>query len=145
MLGLRVNPSQCRYAGRIADLLADAEQCPGSEPMAIMLEGAAIGFYRIDRDARSVAGPDFPWPTVALRAFFIDAAWQRRGLGSRALDALLGDLAARHPGARRLALVVDAGNRAARRLYRRAGFVEHGALYHDAFGSAQHLLLRELP
>lgn len=145
LLGLCVLPAQRAWVGAIADLLSDAAQCPASEPMAILLGDAPMGYYRIEPTARSVAGRDFAAPALGLRAFFIDARWQRRGLGRQALQAIFADLARRHPSARLLALTVNRDNRAARHLYRRTGFVDSGELYHGGRPGPQHLLLRPLP
>jgi RimJ/RimL family protein N-acetyltransferase len=113
--------------------------------MAIMRGDTPVGFYRIDPHARSVAGRDFPLPALGLRAFFIDADWQGRGIGSRALAAVLADLVQRHPEARLLVLTASADNDAALRLYRHAGFIDHSELYHGGCSGSQRLLLRNLP
>ncbi|HUW54554.1 MAG TPA: GNAT family N-acetyltransferase [Rhodanobacter sp.] len=145
LLGLRVWPQQRNYVGAIADLLADAASCPACEPMAILHGDTPVGYCRIDANARSVAGRDFDVPALGLRAFFIDAAWQGRGLGAQALAALIADLAGRHRQARLLVLAVASGNHPALRLYRRAGFVDDGALYHGGRSGPQQLLRRDLP
>jgi len=145
LLGLRVLPTQCRWIGAIANLLADVVLCHGSEPMAILRDDTAVGYYRIEPSARSVAGRDFELPARGLCSFFIDADWQGQGIGALALDALIADLAQRHRQARQLVLSVDADNPVAIRLYQRAGFVDIGELYHDDRSGAQHLLLRVLP
>src|SRR3546814_14264922 len=67
--GLHVLPAQRAWVGAIADLLADVAQCPASEPMAILLGDAPVGYYRIEPTARSVAGHDFDVPALGLRAF----------------------------------------------------------------------------
>jgi GNAT superfamily N-acetyltransferase len=145
LLGLHVLPTQRAWVGAIADLLADVAQCPASEPMAILLDDAPVGYYRIEPTARSVAGHDFDVPALGLRAFFIDARWQGRGLGSRVLMMIFADLARRRPSARLLVLAVSRDNHAARRLYLRAGFTDSGELYHGGHSGPQHLLLRPLP
>lgn len=145
LLRLRVQPAQRGRVSPIDDLLADVTQCPGSEPMAIMRGDAPIGYYRIDPNARSVAGRDFAQPARGLRSFFVDADWQGRGLGAQALTLLLADLTARHPDARLLVLTVDCNNETAARLYRRAGFTGSGALYHGGRHGPQQLLSRALP
>ena len=145
LLRLRVQPEQRDHVGRIGDLLADAEHCPRSEPMAILRDNAPVGYYRIDPNARSVAGHDFDAPALGLRGFFIDADWQGLGWGGVALAALLADLSERHRHARLLVLGVACSNLAAMRLYRRAGFDDGGALYHGGRCGAQRLLLRALP
>lgn len=145
LLRLRVRPAQRDRVGTMADLLADVTLCPGSEPMAIMRGDAPIGYYRIDASARSVAGRDFAQPARGLRSLFVDADWQGRGLGARAVALLLEDLAVRHPATRLLVLTVDCDNRAATRMYRRAGFVDGSARYHGGRCGPQQLLLRALP
>lgn len=145
LLRLRVHPAQRDYVGAIADLLADAAQCPASEPMAILRGGAPVGYYRIEPNARGVAGRNPGTPALGLRSFFIDAGWQGRGLARRALQLMFADLARRHPRARLLALTVNCRNDAARRLYLGSGFVDGGELYHGGPAGPQHLLWRPLP
>ncbi|MHA6205597.1 GNAT family N-acetyltransferase [Dyella soli] len=145
LLRLGVHDAQRDFVGDIADLLADAESCPGSEPMAILRGDVPVGYYRLEAQARVVAGRDFEQSTLGLRAFFIDRRWQGRGLGLRALEAVFADLAARHPAAGALALTVNEGNAAGRALYRRAGFEDTGELYHGGRSGPQHLMLRALP
>lgn len=145
LLRLRVQPEQRDHVGHIGDLLADAERCPHSESMAILHDDAPVGYYRIDPNARSVAGHDFAAPALGLRGFFIDADWQGRGWGGVALAALLADLIERHRHARLLVLSVACSNLAAMRLYRRAGFGDSDARYHGGRSGAQQLLLRTLP
>ena len=145
LLRLRVLPAQRDDVSAIGNLLADVALCPGSEPMAILHGDTPVGYYRIEPNARSVAKHDFVVPALALRAFFIDTNWQGRGFGTRALAALISDLAERHPLARLLVLTVNRNNHAALRLYRRAGFHDSGELYHGGRSGPQHLLLRVLP
>lgn len=145
MLQLGVSESQQAYVGRIDNLLADVASCPDAEPMAICLGSELVGYYRIDPHSRSVAGRDFDVPALGLRAFFIDARWQDRGLGTLALTALLEDVMERHADARLLVLTVNVSNHSAVRLYQRAGFTQNGELYHGGRAGPQHLMLRALP
>ena len=145
LLRLRVLPTQLDYVGAIDSLLADATLCPGSEPMAILHGDTPVGYYRIEANARSVAGHDFKVPAGGLRTFLIDADWQGRGIATVALTALVVDLVMRHPVARLLVLTVNRNNHAALQLYRRAGFHDSGELYHGGRSGRQHLLLRALP
>jgi GNAT superfamily N-acetyltransferase len=145
VLRLRVHEAQRDFVGSIADLLADAESCDGSEPMAILCGDRPIGYYRIETQARCLVGRDFDRPTLGLRAFFIDHRWQGRGFGALALAAIFGDLATRHPTARDLALTVNSRNTVGLALYRRAGFVDTGELYHGGRSGLQHLLVHALP
>jgi GNAT superfamily N-acetyltransferase len=145
LLRLRVRPAQLDYVGPIDSLLADAALCPGSEPMAILHGVTPVGYYRLEANARSVAGHDFEVPALGLRTFLIDADWQGRGIATVALTALVADLVMRHPVARLLVLTVNCNNHAALHLYLRAGFHDSGELYHGGRSGPQHLLLRVLP
>jgi GNAT superfamily N-acetyltransferase len=145
LLRLRVRPEQRGYVGAVADLLADAAACPASTSLAILCGEEVIGHARIEANARSVAGYEPEQPTLGLRAFFIDARCQGQGLGTRALAALLDELAARHPHAGGVMLAVDTGNTAALALYRRAGFTDARGRYDGAPSPPQRLLWRALP
>ena len=145
LLHLRVHPEQASFVGRISDLLADAAQCPACKPMAILCGDTPVGYYRIEPNARGVAGHDFGEPALGLRSFFIDAGWQGRGLASQALQAMFADLAHHHPQARRLVLTVNCRNEVAVHLYLRHGFIDDGRLYHGGPSGPQHLLWRPLP
>jgi ribosomal protein S18 acetylase RimI-like enzyme len=144
VLDLHVHPAQDRYVGAIADLLADAQACAGCLPLVILEQSRAVGFVRIEADAGSVAGQPLAVPSLGLRAFFIDARHQHRGLGTAALHALLAMLAPRYPHARGVALRVDADNRPALALYRRAGFTPVRDRYHGDPRHPLRLLWRAL-
>ena len=145
VLGLRARPEQDGFVSPPARTLPDAEQCPGSEPMAILLGEAVVGYYRIEHSARSLTGRGDEANALGLRSFQLGAAWQGRGLGALAMDALLADLALRHPQARRMLLTVSCANAAALALYLRAGFVDGNTLYHGGRSGPQHVLWRALP
>ena len=145
VLGLRVQPEQDSFVSPPARTLPDAEQCPDSEPMAILLGDGVIGYYRIERSARSLTGRDIDADALGLRSFQLDAAWQGRGLGAIAMETLLADLALRHPQARRMLLTVNCANTAALTLYLRHGFIDSDELYHGGRSGPQHLLWRNLP
>ena len=145
LLGLGVLPAQRDWVRVIEDLLADVALCPDSEPMAILQGDTPVGYYRIEPNARSVAGHDFAVPALGLRAFFIDACWQGRGLGTRALAALIADVTERHPQAQLLVLTVNCDNHTALQLYLRAGFNDSGELYHGGRSGPQHVMLGALP
>lgn len=132
LLALDVSAAQRRQVGAIADLLADAQACAGCLPLAIYEAAQAVGFVRIEAQARVVVGALAGTGDLGLRAFFIDARHQGRKLGTRALDAVLAHLRLHYPAAAGVALSVDRHNAPALALYRRAGFVplRHG--YHGA-------------
>jgi len=145
VLALRVHPAQYAFVSPIEASLADAEQCHGSTPMAILHGDTPVGFYRIEQQASSIAERDYAVPALGLRSFFIGADWQGRGFGAAAVAALVADLATRHPEARLLVLTVNCRNPSALALYRRAGFEDSGELYHGGRSGPQHLMWLRLP
>lgn len=145
VLALRVHPEQYAFVSPIEASLADAERSHGSTPMAILHNGAPVGYYRIEHHASTIAERDYAAPALGLRSFFIGEDWQGRGFGARAIDALVADLRERRPDARLLVLTVNCRNLPALALYRRAGFEDSGALYHGGRSGPQHLMWLRLP
>ena len=141
---LRVAPDQQPFVGDTGFNLDDALRDPNSEAMMILVGATPVGFYRLDYAPTIVARRSIGEASVGLRAFFLDAGWQGRGLGTRAVQACCEDLRARHPGRSLLALNVDCRNVAAINAYRKAGFVDTGELYPGGSAGPQHLMVRRL-
>lgn len=140
---LRVAPDQYPYVGDVSFNLIDAERDPQSDAMAILADGAVVGFYRLDYAPTIVTCKPLA-AGIGLRAFFIDRDHQGKGLGTRAIAAACRDIQQRHPERRVLALNVNCRNIAAIRAYRNAGFVDSGELYFGGSAGPQHLMLRRL-
>jgi RimJ/RimL family protein N-acetyltransferase len=139
VLELAPRPEQTRFAGHAAETLPVAEADPQRQPVAIVADGEPVGFCVLQRGP----GPGGLAPDasdVLLRAFFVDAAAQGRGIATRALTHLPGYVAEQAPGARRIVLTVNTRNPAAIRAYRRAGFLDRGNLYHGGAHGPQHIL-----
>lgn len=145
VLRLRVSGAQAAFVSPPALTLPDAERGAGSQPMAILLGEVVVGYYRIERSARGLTGRAGDRHALGLRSFQIDLAHQRQGLGSGAMQALLVDLATRWPQARLLVLMASPRNAAALAVYRRAGFVDRGPLYHGGRAEPEHVWWRALP
>ena len=141
---VEVAPEQAAFVGNIAINLAEALDDPDSEAMAILANGRVVGFYRLDFSQPGLLGPRNRAPAVSLRSFAIDRREQGQGHGLRAMQALLRDLARRHPRCRLLVLAVNRRNDAARRLYARCGLVRSGLVVGGRAGP-QDVLLRLLP
>jgi RimJ/RimL family protein N-acetyltransferase len=136
-------PGQERFAGRPADALAAAEADPGRRPVAIVEDGAPVGFFVLHHGTSAgELAPDER--DVLLRNFFVDAAAQGRGVASRALAALPAFVRAHRPGARRVVLTVNVRNPRAIRTYRAAGFVDTGELYLGGARGPQHVFVLAL-
>ncbi|WP_417472181.1 GNAT family N-acetyltransferase [Luteimonas mephitis] len=141
---LRVAPGQQTFVGDTGFNLDDAMRDPNSEAMAIVVGATPVGFYRLDFAPTIVARRSIGEAGIGLRAFFLDAGWQGRGLGTRAVQACCEDLQARHPDRHLLALNVDCRNVAAINAYRKAGFVDTGELCLGGSAGPQHLMVRRL-
>jgi RimJ/RimL family protein N-acetyltransferase len=139
LLGLAARPDQERFAGRLAETLPAAEADPDRTPVAILLDGAPVGFFVLHRGPGAAIEPVLEDRDVLLRAFLVDAAAQGRGVATRALAALPDFVAAHLPGARRVVLTVNVRNPVAIRTYARAGFADTGALYLGGAAGPQHV------
>lgn len=142
--GLRASREQAAFVGDTAVNLQDAQNDPRSEAMAVLADGRAIGFYRLDFAPDAIAERVFDEASIGLRAFLIDAAHQGKGYGRRAIEAMCADLRRRHPDRVLLALSVNCRNAAAIAVYTAAGFVESGALYPYGGVGPQYVLVRRL-
>ncbi|MFD0739879.1 GNAT family N-acetyltransferase [Lysobacter koreensis] len=141
---LQLAPEQARYVGDIAFNLGDSLRDPMSEAMAVRVGDEVVGFYRLDFAPNAVAGRTLAEPSVGLRALVIGRAWQGRGIGAQAMAACRDDLRRRHPQRALLVLTVNCENHAGIAMYRKAGFVDTGELYHGGSAGPQHLLLLRL-
>jgi ribosomal protein S18 acetylase RimI-like enzyme len=141
---LVLTATQAVYAGDIAFNVDNAMGAPDSDAMVVLLGDVVIGFYRLDYPTIAFNKQAVDRRMVTLRAFALDVAWQGRGLALPTLAACCADLAVRHPERVTLALNVHATNTTAVRLYRRAGFIDGGAIMRGGRGGPQHLMLRAL-
>jgi RimJ/RimL family protein N-acetyltransferase len=140
---LRPLPEQERFSGRPAQTLPDATADPLREPVAVLEDGTPVGFLILDRDRRFALHTGGA-PTLGVRAFFVAAEHQGRGVGTAALRALPAFVAARHPDVTHLALTVNVANPTAVRTYARAGWRDTGHLDHSGAYGPQHVLVLDL-
>ena len=132
---------QARFSGVAADTLPAAERHRTRQAVAILRDEQAVGFLALDH-ADPICQYTAPEPSVALRAFFVDARVQRQGIATAALRALPAFVTRQHRQAQSVVLTVNVVNPVAVRLYRRAGFVDTGRLHlGGSFGPQQVLVL----
>ncbi len=126
VLALAPRPDQVPFSGLPADTLRAADADRARLPVAILAGGVPVGLFVLDAAAGGplAAGPG----DLVLRAFFVDAGQQGRGVASAALAALPAFVAAHRPGTRTVLLSVNQRNAPARRVYERAGFAATGAV-----------------
>lgn len=141
---LAVAPGEHGFVGDVAFNLADALRDPMGEAMAVLADGAVVGFYRLDLAPHAVAGSDLGEPAIGLRALLIDRERRGHGYGVAALDACCRDLRLRHPDRHVLAIAVHCCNRPAVATYARAGFRDTGRRLPGGPAGPQQLMLRRL-
>lgn len=130
VLALAPGPDQEVFSGRAADTLPAAEADPSRHPVALLDgSGCPVGFFVLDETGH-----------LLLRAFFVDAAHQRRGHAGRALAALPAYVRERFPQATSVSLTVNVRNVVAYAAYLRGGFVDDGELYLGGPAGPQHVL-----
>lgn len=144
LLDLSVAPEQRAYVGDTAFNIVDADRDPLSDALAVLAGERVVGFYRLDRAPRTVAGRDLGEPTLGLRGLFIDQRVQGRGYGTAAIEACCQDARERHPQRCLLALAVHCQNRPAIAAYLRAGFHDTGERLAGGAAGPQQLMLRRL-
>lgn len=116
VLALSVSREQQGFIETTAQCLKEAEELSLWRPVGLWEGEELVGFAMYGRweDGR-----------VWLDRFLIDHCFQGKGLGSRALDALLEQIP-REYGCRELYLSVFAGNQQAEQMYRARGFAPNG-------------------
>lgn len=153
----RLPPGQRGYAAPPATTLPAAEADPARVPFVIAAppfpvtdtaaaRAACAGFGVLDRGVRTRDLVPDPAHAVLLRAFHVATAWQGRGVATAVcspplLDRLAAEVA---PHATELVLYVDEANRAAARVYGRAGFSPTGHRFWNQQGRPQRVMARPL-
>ena len=140
VLRLVPRPDQEEFSGRADQTLPLAERDPARHPYAVVEDGVPVGFFILDQTP-----PEFdPSADLLLRAFFVDASAQGRGVARRAVAALPGLVRRDFPAARSVVLSVNVRNPAARSVYLRGGFVDDGELYLGGSAGPQHVMRLDL-
>jgi ribosomal protein S18 acetylase RimI-like enzyme len=139
VLALAPHAPQRRWSGVPADTLPPSERDDNQHPVAILADGAPVGFFVLHG---GVSAGRFVRPRgeLLLRAFFVDAAWQDRSVGSLALARLRDFVHALDPAVTRVVLTVNVENAHALHVYRRAGFVDTGERYQRPGGGPQYVM-----
>ena len=144
LAALRISDRDVDYAGTIAKLVDDCRSTPPDRlrGFAVLAADAIVGFVILKRPPASPewAGAD----AVTLHGLRIDTRHRGRGLGRAALAAAIDTARRLWPGARRLALSVDADNVAAKALYVAFGMRGSGPVFQGRIG-LEHRLELDLP
>jgi ribosomal protein S18 acetylase RimI-like enzyme len=138
---LTLGPGQEKFTAHPASRLGALRA--GEEPWAVLWSGDIVGFLIIDRGYAEQY--DFAWPgEPGLRSVLIDAGRQGEGIGTAAMAAVRGLMAAEYPEAASLVLTVNCSNPAAKAVYGKAGFGDTGFLFHGGRAGPQHILRMDL-
>ena len=135
-------PDQIRFSGRARDtMVLTVGTSVRRAVTALDDDGEPFAFMILDTGPSMIAVHQAG--TVGVRAFYVAAERQGRGLGTAVLLALPDYVREHYPGATRIALTVNTQNEIARRAYARAGFRDTGRRYTAGPLGPQHVL--ELP
>lgn len=131
---LRIPDRQVDYGGSFEQSLDD---CIAGSPdcirgLAILLESTPIGLVVLKRPPLSPAWASED--TVTLHGLKIDARWQGKGHGKAAFVRSLAVCRTIWPGAKRMALSVDADNAVALTLYKSLGMADSGPVFQGRIG-----------
>jgi len=143
VLDLEPAPGQVRFSGVAVDTLPAAERHRTRHAVAILRDAHAVGFLALDH-ADPICAYTATDPSVALRAFFVDAHVQRQGIASAALRVLPAFVRRHHHQAEFVVLTVNVSNLVAVRLYERAGFVDTGRVHLGGTVGPQNVLVLRL-
>lgn len=142
VLSLAPHADQARFSGVAQETLPAAERHRTRHAVAILRDEEPVGFFALDPADAICAYTAVP--SVALRAFFVDAPVQRQGIASAALRALPAFVSDAHPEAQAVVLTVNVSNPIARATYERAGFRTDERLHLGATAGPQHVLVLPL-
>ena len=130
VLSLAPRQEQEVFSGRAGQTLPAADADPPRHPVTLLDDdGRPVGFFVLDTTH-----------DLLLRAFFVDAAHQRRGHARRALEALPAYARRHFPAARSITLTVNVRNVEAYAAYIAGGFADGGELHLGGPAGPQHVL-----
>ena len=136
--GIEVAAGQRRFVGDPLRMMLVGLEEESRHPFAIDADGAAVGVMTLQTGAATLAGWADDDSVLLLRGFLIDHRQQGRGLGTLAAEAAVWAaaklVAALGGGEEGVVLSVNDENPAARVVYRRAGFRDHGQYLGGASG-----------
>ena len=116
---LRVRQDQQDFVMDNSFSLAQAAYMPRLYPVAVLCDGAPVGF--------ALYGWDADYPGWSVYRLMVDAKWQGRGIGRRALAQVI-DRVRQQPDAPCLYISAEPENAAALKLYESMGFALTGEI-----------------
>lgn len=134
---VQLAPEQIPFAGTAAEFLADESETLHRH--IIKIADDVVGFFKIDT-AYAEQFDFCPPKVLGLRAFVIGAAYQGKGLGTQAVQALQTYLAQHYTNYNAIYLTVNCRNLGAKKCYLKGGFVDTGEQYLGGAAGAQHIM-----
>lgn len=128
---------QVKYAGTAEEFLTEGSASVHLH--VIKLDDRIIGFFKLDT-AYPSKYPFCPDGGLGLRAFAIDKNQQGKGLGQRAVKALLPYIKEHYPEHHAIYLTVNCKNLKAAACYRKAGFIDTNQHYLGGPEGPQHIM-----
>lgn len=138
---IQLAPEQVKFAGTAKEFLAEASDT--THLHVIRLDNDIVGFFKIDTDYES--NYDFcPNTAIGLRTFVIDQSQQGKGIGTRAVRALVLYIAIHYSGYHSIYLTVNCKNPAAKVCYQKGGFQDSEVLYLGGAAGPQYVMFNHI-
>lgn len=138
-----LRPDQQDFAPVAVESLAMGDQDPDWVSVAIVIDGAPVGMFALDRGGYFREFDDDP-SAVLFRAFYIAPEHQGNGYATAAVSAVRAFVQDRLPDVTRVVLTVQHRNAAAMATYLRNGFVKTGNDYLGGLYGPQHVMALEV-
>lgn len=138
---IELTEEQIQFAGTAQDFLKDKNE--SVLLYIIKSDNHVVGFFKIDT-AYPKTYEFCPSGNVGLRAFAIDKKQQGKGLGTKAVKALLNFYQDQNNGNSHIYLTVNCKNPAARVCYLKGGFEDTGELYLGGPAGPQHIMRAQI-
>jgi len=132
---------QIKFAGTAEQFLLDGSKT--THLHVIKLDYCVVGFFKIDI-AYSSTYRFCPEGGIGLRAFAIDKNQQGKGIGTKAVEALLPYLKAHYGNYNAIYLTVNCKNPGAKMCYQKGGFESLDDKYLDGAAGPQYIMRKKI-
>lgn len=138
---VRLADEQVKFAGTADEFLSSGNET--THLHIIKNDSAVVGFFKLDVAYSSNYGFCLP-DGLGLRSFAIDIDSQGKGLGTKAVKALIPYLKTHYSMFNWIYLTVNCKNLGAKECYEKAGFENTSEQYFGGAAGPQHIMRRKI-
>lgn len=140
---VKLADEQVKFAGTAEEFLSDNSE--SNHRYVIKSNGDVVGFFKIMLSFSLGLDYSFcPKNSLVLGIFAIGVNHQGKGIGTRAIQALLPYLKINYPESELVYLTVNCKNPTAKRCYHKSNFVDTGELYLGGEAGPQHIMYSKI-